>query len=262
MSRLELFKELSNFDASTNQSRIVHKSEFIGKYQGLQFENGGSWCRKEVLKNYIMAKMYSNGELSLNIDDPELYETTKTEMEDYMEKRFPNHLYKSRKTILFKICGMKDKYILRPIRPSIYKFFQNSKCCHCGSKDIVIDHKNYLYNDPRVLNTKTQTVDDFQPLCNSCNLKKRGDCIKMRKTGKRIPATEIIGVWANGVDFISGDDSFDITNPNTLVGYYWYDVLQFKEHLFKMAEKKGYQKGYVSAVKTDLSNINYHVQLS
>lgn len=44
----------------------------------------------------------------------------------------------------------------------------------CGSKShLVTDHKNDLYNDIRVLNSKTQTVDDFQCLCNHCNLQKR-----------------------------------------------------------------------------------------
>ena len=39
-------------------------------------------------------------------------------------------------------------------------------CIVCGSaSDIVIDHKNDLYNDPRVLNSDTQVPDDFQTLC-------------------------------------------------------------------------------------------------
>ena len=38
---------------------------------------------------------------------------------------------------------------------------------------------------------KTQTIDDFQPLCNGCNLIKRAYNVKMRKTGKRFDAREL-----------------------------------------------------------------------
>lgn len=254
--RLELFKKLANFDTSTNQSRIVHVSDFVGDYVELKFENGASWCRKQALKGHIMARMYSNGELYLNIDDPELEKKVKAEMMEYMNENYPNHIYKSKKTMLLKICGVKERYIPRPIHPSIYQAFENSRCCHCSSKNhMVVDHKNDLYNDPRVLNTKTQTIDDFQPLCNSCNLKKRGYSRKMRETGKRIPASEIIFGWAKGVDFIAGDETFNPDDPNALVGYYWYDVEGFKEYLFQMEYKKGYEKGYekgyTSAVNTE-----------
>ena len=55
----------------------------------------------------------------------------------------------------------------RPIRDDIRKALKDQPCVVCGSRSsIVLDHKNDLYNDPRVLDTATQTIDDFQPLCN------------------------------------------------------------------------------------------------
>src|SRR5210317_1518652 len=72
--------------------------------------------------------------------------------------------------------GLSDTYMFkndRPIRNDIHKYHKNKGCVVCGStSDLVTDHKNDLYNDSRVLNTKTQTIDDFQCLCNHCNLQK------------------------------------------------------------------------------------------
>ncbi|GAA8471069.1 hypothetical protein HpBT252_02400 [Helicobacter pylori] len=43
-SKKELFLELAQPDKS-RVSRWVSAIEFIGKYQGLQLGNGGSWCK-------------------------------------------------------------------------------------------------------------------------------------------------------------------------------------------------------------------------
>ncbi|GAA8151123.1 hypothetical protein NP05234_08560 [Helicobacter pylori] len=43
-SKKELFLELAQPD-KTGVSRWVSTREFVGKYQGLQLGNGGSWCR-------------------------------------------------------------------------------------------------------------------------------------------------------------------------------------------------------------------------
>ncbi len=43
-SKKELFLELAQPDKN-GVSRWVSVREFIGKYQGLQLGNGGSWCR-------------------------------------------------------------------------------------------------------------------------------------------------------------------------------------------------------------------------
>lgn len=62
----------------------------------------------------------------------------------------------------------------RQIKQEIQKIITNNRCVNCGTtNDIVCDHKNDLYNDKSVLNVKTQTIEDFQPLCNHCNLQKR-----------------------------------------------------------------------------------------
>ena len=105
-------------------------------------------------------------------------------------------------------------------------------CVACGSKsDLTTDHKNDLYNDPRVLDMKTQKREDFQCLCRHCNLLKRQICKKTKEEKKRYGATNIPGIAIFGVDFIEGDETFDINNPNAMVGTYWYDVVAFMEHI-------------------------------
>ena len=130
-----------------------------------------------------------------------------------------------------------EKTDTRPIGKKIRDFYRNSCCVVCGTQEIIIDHKNDLYNDPRVLNVETQTVEDFQPLCNACNLRKRQVCKKSKELGKRHRATSIPMLKIFGVDFIEGDETLDLENPNAMVGTYWYDPVRFMEHIKKKLEK-------------------------
>ena len=117
----------------------------------------------------------------------------------------------------------------RPIANRIRDHFNGSRCVHCGIDDnIVIDHKNDLYNDPRVHNTETQEIGDFQPLCNRCNLVKRAVCIKTRRIGLRQPPPFMVRD-VTGLDFIEGDETFD-PNGLGLRGTYWYDVQAYREY--------------------------------
>ena len=116
----------------------------------------------------------------------------------------------------------------RPIAPRIREHYKEKSCVVCGiSTNIVMDHKNDLYNDPRVLDPSTQMVDDFQPLCNGCNLKKRQISIKTIEQNRRIGATYMPQLSYLGVDFIQGDETFDRNDPNAMVGTYWYDPIEF-----------------------------------
>lgn len=122
----------------------------------------------------------------------------------------------------------------RPIRKDIRVHHMKWGCVVCGSKsDLVCDHKNDLYNDPRVLNLETQTLDDFQCLCNHCNLQKRQVAKETRASGKRYGATNIKQMAVFGIDFISGDETYDKDDPNAMVGTYWYDPLAFMKAVLK-----------------------------
>ena len=116
----------------------------------------------------------------------------------------------------------------RPIRADIHKYHKSMGCVVCGSKsDLVTDHKNDLYNDTRVLTETTQTVDDFQCLCNHCNLQKRQVSKKTKETMTRYPATKIPALAVFGIDFIEGNATLDLKDPNAMVGTYWYDPVAF-----------------------------------
>ena len=118
----------------------------------------------------------------------------------------------------------------RPIRKDIREELLSKypRCIVCGcSNSLIIDHKNDLYNDPRVLNSETQVKDDFQVLCNHCNLQKRQVSKVTKEIGKRIGATAIPSLSIFGVDFVEGDETFDETDINTMIGTFWYDPVEF-----------------------------------
>ena len=120
----------------------------------------------------------------------------------------------------------------RPIRKDIEKYHKKFGCVVCGShSDLITDHKNDLYNDSRVLNIKTQKIDDFQCLCNHCNLQKRQVAKKTIETKKRYSAKNIPSLKVFDIDFIEGNKEFDINDPNAMKGTYWYDPVAFMQYI-------------------------------
>lgn len=122
----------------------------------------------------------------------------------------------------------------RPIRKDI-RIYHTNACIVCGStSDLVVDHKNDLYNDSRVLNISTQTIDDFQCLCNHCNLQKREVCKKTKQSGKRYKATNIPMLKTYNIDFIKGDETFNQDDVNAMVGTFWYDPVEFMRYIHSL----------------------------
>ena len=148
---------------------------------------------------------------------------------------------KGQKVIALKLNGMNNNKIynsLHPIGNHIRKYFKENMfeygCVNCGThSELCIDHKNDLYNDENVLIVNRQEISDFQYLCNHCNIVKREVCKKTKETGKRYGATNIKKLKCYNIDFIVGDETFDLTNPNAMVGTYWYDPVAFIEHIHK-----------------------------
>ena len=120
----------------------------------------------------------------------------------------------------------------RSIRKDIKEYHYKTGCVCCGcTSDLVVDHKNDLYNDPRVLNINTQNIDDFQCLCTHCNLQKRQVCKHTIECGRRYGATNIPQLEIFGIDFISGDETFNPNDIDALKGTYWYDVIAVMEQI-------------------------------
>lgn len=127
--------------------------------------------------------------------------------------------------IKFRVVGTKAMLLSRPISKKIKDYFKNKRCVLTGTRSsIEVDHKNGRYNDKRVLNTKTQTVNDFQPLTKVANNIKREHCRKCVATNKKFDAKEL-GYLVSTLD----GNLVHNNKPNGCKGCFFYDVTSFKE---------------------------------
>jgi len=232
MSKIDLFKKLSHFQSDSYTSRIVCVDEFVGDYLGLQLGNGGGWCRLDGdfgKKNKIcVVKRSGEFRFSWRPTDEEDAQL-RAEIASFMQQNASSVVFtKGNSVYLLKICGILNDISARPIRQDIRTALKAGPCVVCGTgSQIEIDHKNGLYNDPRVLSAETQTVDDFQPLCKHCNDQKRETYNYMKREGKRYPAT-LIPVWKPfGIAFTVGNETYDPMDTNATVGTFWHDPVAF-----------------------------------
>jgi len=136
------------------------------------------------------------------------------------------------KVVELQMIGLRDDPSKdRPIRDDIRLALENQPCVSCGkNKSEVVDHKNDLYNDPRVLSRRTQVLSDFQALCNHCNLVKRTHTMEACATGKRYSALRHPSIGQFGIAYTQGGESFDVNDPDAFVGTYWHDPVSFVNH--------------------------------
>jgi len=135
--------------------------------------------------------------------------------------------------------SIKTEKINRSIDQKISSKIKSSICVLCGSRSqLTCDHKNDLYNDSRVLDKKTQVIDDFQCLCNHCNLQKRQISKTSRETKTRYAATNIPMLKNFGIDFIEGDEKLDFNDKNAMVGTFWYDPVRFINYIHTKLKNK------------------------
>jgi len=232
VNRMELFKELGNYNAITNTTRIVDSNEFVGKYKVLRTRNGGDWNRKSACKTYKVAVMHKNGNVKFRWkpDNEVEKDSVIQEFKSFIsrESGVVDNRKKSNGIKYIKIFGLKEADSGHPIRQDIRDYYIKQPCCVCGSStELQCDHKNDLYNDPRVLSVKTQNRDDFQSLCTHCNDRKRQIMTRTKETCIRFPATDIPSLKPLGIKYIYGDETYDITDINAMVGTYWYDPVKF-----------------------------------
>ena len=226
-SNINKFLALSQYNPESKRSRLVCCDEFVGEYQSLENKNGGGWCRLDGTfgKKYKAVTVKKNGDIKYSWDVDEVER-------DEIHSIIPNLEGKGNGIHYILIYGEQNLNAGRPIGQTVRDALGSCPCVTCGTtSNIEIDHKNGLYNDPRVLNLQSQTVDDFQPLCKHCNDQKRQTYKKMKETGIRYGATNIPILKMFGIDYIHGDTSYDINDPNTMVGTYWYDPVKFMETL-------------------------------
>ena len=197
--------------------KITKKQKEVDKVFRPDLSGNSIWVSREDIKRSPMLDWGNNGAARHGV-----YFADKR----YIWEKQGDRSITALRTVGFSDCALYGAS--RPIRKDIHEHHKAIGCVVCGSRsDLVTDHKNDLYNDPRVLNAKTQTIEDFQCLCNHCNLQKRQIAKVTREFGKRIGATTIPSLAVFGVDFIEGDESFDGTNVYAMVGTYWYDPVEF-----------------------------------
>ncbi len=232
--KIDLFKHLGNWDPTTHTTRVVGIHEFVGEYARLVFGNGGDFIRRDSsgkkMKIAKMRKRLDKVECSWDVTATEA-----TALEQEFKLFAKIHGIKpspGNGICLIKLCGLQDTEMKCSPREDLRREICKKPCVVCGTKhNVECDHKNDLYNDPRVNTPATQVLDDFQPLCKHCNDQKRQVIKQVKATGKRYPATSIPSLAPFGVDFTRGDESFDPNDINAMVGTYWYDPVAFMKEV-------------------------------
>ena len=186
----DLFLELAKPDEN-GISRLVSVDEFVGEYAVLITRNGGSWFRSSssLAKKFIILT----------------------------EK-------KGNRTIAIKLDGYrKDVVGSESVRADIIREIKKKRCLIIGTSLPEPDHKNGRKDDLRVMNTKTQTIDDFQPLSTAANSAKRQICKECRQTGFRYDARNL------GYPVAVVEGKYE--KPLGCVGCFWYDPIAFRDKL-------------------------------
>jgi hypothetical protein len=132
-----------------------------------------------------------------------------------------------------RILDKEEAEIIKKFLEKIKKEIIKNSCVICGTNtDIICDHKNDLYNDIRVLNTSTQELNDFQPLCNHCNLQKRQICKNEEKTQRIYSAKNIIRYKKYNFEFPWEKKIFDKNDINCKKDTYWFDPVEFENKIY------------------------------
>jgi hypothetical protein len=122
--------------------------------------------------------------------------------------------------------------VTRPIHKKIHQQITALPCVVCGTRKTICDHKNDLYNDLRVLDTETQQLDDFQPLCEHCNLQKRQVCKTEHETGRIYSAKNIQRYRVYDFEFPWEKKVFDEKDLACKNNTYWFDPVEFDKKIY------------------------------
>ncbi len=211
--------------ATDNFTKILSTNEIKNKYPKLYWGGNGvgdRWANKKF--NYSV--IYSSKK------QPKLYSEND---EDTIPIEILNQFLQTNKGV--GIIGIfvhsKRTHIQeRPIRADIHKQITSLSCVVCGTQQTICDHKNDLYNDIRVLNTNMQSMDDFQPLCNHCNLQKRQVCKMEEQSNKIYSAKNIQRYNVYPFEFPWEKKAFDKNDMNCKKGTYWFDPVEFDKNIY------------------------------
>ncbi len=168
-SKINIFKD--KYLDVNGQSKLIERYEELDSR--LRWTSGDSIFRFDgILGKKYKYCTFKKKEIRYSWDKNEL-EQNKIENQ-HKQIKFPIKCGNSVHFIKFYGKKEKEDLIDEGIRKDIWKTITQMNCLNCfTNKDIQCDHKNDLKNDPRVLIKETQQLDDFQPLCRHCNMKKK-----------------------------------------------------------------------------------------
>jgi len=206
---------------SDNYKKIISRNE-IAQHSKIDWGNNGIGDRF-ARKNFNYTVIQKSGQYTTysenddeNIDMKEL---------DLFIKTVDTNI---RGIVGIKIHSLRTKKTSRPIREDIKEYYKTQSCVVCGStSNLVCDHKNDLYNDPRVLDMKTQKLEDFQSLCTHCNLQKRQVC-KKEKATKQL-------YQAKNIPMLAVFNPSDITKKENT---FWYDPVEYCKKIKESQDKR------------------------
>ena len=208
---------------SNHFSRIIPREE-LREHKKLDWGDNGigdRWANKKF--NYTSISKSKNKTYSENDEDSVPEELLLPFLEANQNKKGILGIF---------VHSLRFNIVKRPIRKDIDKTVKLNPCVSCGSKsDIICDHKNDIYNDELVLDSSTQCLEDFQPLCNHCNLQKR-QIFKEEVVNKRIYSAKNMQKYqVFAFEFPWEKKHFDLKNVNTKKDTYWYDPVEFNRKL-------------------------------
>lgn len=129
--------------------------------------------------------------------------------------------YNQGKIYSIKCDGLLKNKKYNNINKDIIKEIKKQNCVILDiNSNIECDHKDGMKNDYRVANMKTQSINDFQPMCKIVNIAKRTHCKRCTTSGKRYDATQL----GYSVPYIYGNE-----NSKTCIGCYWFDPKEFNK---------------------------------
>lgn len=234
-------------EATNNFTKILSVNEINEKYTDLKWGKNGigdRWAKKKF--NYTV--IYKNGKIKKYSENDE----------DIIPSNLLNEFIMQNNDVIgiigIYVHSKRINKINRQIKDKILKKIKQNNCVVCGTtSDIICDHKNDLYNDERVLNLETQIIEDFQSLCNHCNLQKRQIC-KLENNNKHLYSAKNIPQFLSyNFEFPWEKKVFDINDINCKVGTYWYDPIEFN---FKINKYLLYVIPIINEIKFKIKIIN------
>ena len=179
-------------------------------------------------KKYNYSVIYTNRKTKTYSENPDDSIPSKV-LDDFFLKTKLNNI----KLLEYMFTENVNQNLLkRPIKQSIKNaILKQNRYVFCHrSNELIVDHKNDFYNDTNVLESKLQSINDFQCVCNSCNLFKRQIRINEKNNNKLHSAKDVMSqtlLYLFDFEFPWEKKAYDDSDVSNKVDTYLYDPIEF-----------------------------------